>query len=184
MSTTTCIKCHEENAYYNGVNYECPNCDYEWEGSKETYIAFEEDEDAMYDDEEVKDFNVLLNTEKPFFKLKQGEFYNCTVGFLDHKFNYIQEPEIIIPLAFKENTNTFFVLFYNESVFKKYANCIEEISKMSYTQIENDSLETYFDEDFRSLVLLKMATTPHGKIIDLNTCLSDFKETETKSLIS
>jgi len=28
-----CPKCQEEDAYFNRVNYECPNCDYEWGNS-------------------------------------------------------------------------------------------------------------------------------------------------------
>ena len=27
---TECPKCHSEDAYHNGVTYECPECDYEW----------------------------------------------------------------------------------------------------------------------------------------------------------
>ena len=27
---TTCQNCGSENAYHNGVNYECPDCDHEW----------------------------------------------------------------------------------------------------------------------------------------------------------
>lgn len=29
--TTECPECHNEDAYHNGVCYECPECDYEWE---------------------------------------------------------------------------------------------------------------------------------------------------------
>lgn len=29
---TECPKCHCEDAFFNGVCYECPNCDYEWGG--------------------------------------------------------------------------------------------------------------------------------------------------------
>ena len=28
---TECPKCHCEDAYHNGVCYECPSCDYEWD---------------------------------------------------------------------------------------------------------------------------------------------------------
>jgi len=28
--TSTCVKCHNESAFFNGVSYECPDCDYEW----------------------------------------------------------------------------------------------------------------------------------------------------------
>lgn len=25
-----CLKCESENAYHNGVEYECPDCDHTW----------------------------------------------------------------------------------------------------------------------------------------------------------
>lgn len=28
---TDCPKCGSENAFFNGVCWECPDCDYEWE---------------------------------------------------------------------------------------------------------------------------------------------------------
>ncbi|AWH75528.1 hypothetical protein DCS32_15560 [Dokdonia sp. Dokd-P16] len=30
---TTCPKCGSEDAYHNGVEYECPKCDHEWSNS-------------------------------------------------------------------------------------------------------------------------------------------------------
>jgi protein PhnA len=29
--TVECPKCGMENAYHDGVNYVCPDCDYEWD---------------------------------------------------------------------------------------------------------------------------------------------------------
>ncbi len=29
--TCICPKCSMENAYFNGVCYECPDCDYKWD---------------------------------------------------------------------------------------------------------------------------------------------------------
>jgi uncharacterized Zn ribbon protein len=34
-----CPNCSNENAYHNGVQYECPDCDYEWDDG----IEFDED---------------------------------------------------------------------------------------------------------------------------------------------
>jgi DNA-directed RNA polymerase subunit RPC12/RpoP len=28
--TTNCPNCGDQNAYFNGYNYECPDCGYEW----------------------------------------------------------------------------------------------------------------------------------------------------------
>lgn len=37
-----CPNCGSENAYHNGVCYECPDCDYEWGGD-------DYDDDEWYD---------------------------------------------------------------------------------------------------------------------------------------
>lgn len=42
--TVTCPKCLCEDAYFNGVCYECPNCDYEWDAVNfEDTDGFDED---------------------------------------------------------------------------------------------------------------------------------------------
>lgn len=28
--TTNCPKCDNDNAYHNGISYECPDCGYSW----------------------------------------------------------------------------------------------------------------------------------------------------------
>jgi len=33
--TAKCPKCLEENAYFNGVCYECPDCDHTWGDDEE-----------------------------------------------------------------------------------------------------------------------------------------------------
>lgn len=45
----TCPKCGSESAYHNGVCYECPDCDYEWDDS--TTLDDDEDEDYEYDED-------------------------------------------------------------------------------------------------------------------------------------
>lgn len=39
--TIECPKCGSEDAFFNGVCYECPTCDYEWEADN---CEFEEEE--------------------------------------------------------------------------------------------------------------------------------------------
>ena len=39
--SVTCPKCFSEDAFFNGVCYECPDCDYEWGG-----VDFDESEDC------------------------------------------------------------------------------------------------------------------------------------------
>ncbi len=33
MNTTTCPQCDRDNAFYNGVCWECPDCGYSWDDS-------------------------------------------------------------------------------------------------------------------------------------------------------
>jgi hypothetical protein len=169
-NTITCIKCQEENAYYNGVIYECPDCDCEWDENQFEYI----DDDDDYDAEERNDLNKLLNLEKPFFKLQPGKVYNCKSGYLNSSFDYVEESEKIIPLAFKENSNTFCVLLFNEVVLKQYPNFSKDLAAMNYTYIANGGLDKYFYKDTLSLVALKVATNHIGKIINMDVCFSDF----------
>ena len=42
--SVTCPKCFSEDAFFNGVCYECPDCDYEWGG-----VDFDESDDLDED---------------------------------------------------------------------------------------------------------------------------------------
>lgn len=35
--TTECLKCGAEDAYFDGVKYVCPVCDYEWDDDNCTF---------------------------------------------------------------------------------------------------------------------------------------------------
>jgi protein PhnA len=37
IMTTECPNCGMENAYHDGVNYVCPDCDYEWDDGFDIY---------------------------------------------------------------------------------------------------------------------------------------------------
>lgn len=43
--TIECIQCGNENAYFNGNSYECPECGFEWNGDLDFDNKFELDED-------------------------------------------------------------------------------------------------------------------------------------------
>jgi uncharacterized Zn ribbon protein len=44
--TVTCPKCLDENAYFNGAEYECSNCDYKW--NDQQYKIEDEDDYLEY----------------------------------------------------------------------------------------------------------------------------------------
>ena len=52
----TCPRCQMENAYFDGVVYFCPDCDYEWTDSSVTID--EEDDDEDFDEEENEDDDI------------------------------------------------------------------------------------------------------------------------------
>lgn len=51
---TECPKCESENAYFDGVNYVCPDCGYEWE--EDDVLFLEEDDDDDDDDDDILRF--------------------------------------------------------------------------------------------------------------------------------
>lgn len=79
-----------ENAYFDGVVFVCPDCDFEWEYNSEQ-IIFDDDEE---DYSEFKELSIL-NT--PFFNLEHGKLYDCKV---EHEEGV--DDTSIIPLAFKK----------------------------------------------------------------------------------
>jgi uncharacterized Zn ribbon protein len=48
--TTDCPNCRNENAYFNGFNYECPDCGYEWDDNDNA-----EDGDLYFDEQDKKE---------------------------------------------------------------------------------------------------------------------------------
>jgi uncharacterized Zn ribbon protein len=78
-NTTTCVKCQEENAYNNGVIYECPDCDYKWDENQFEYIDVDDDEED-YDAEDRNDLNKLLNLENPFLNSNRVRFTTVKVA--------------------------------------------------------------------------------------------------------
>jgi hypothetical protein len=54
--TTDCPICGNENAYYNGLNYECPDCGYEWgdESDEEDYLDEQEQKELRLKKQEIQ----------------------------------------------------------------------------------------------------------------------------------
>ena len=65
----TCPKCHMENAYHNGIDMECPDCDNKWSINESSNHEIESD--SMFDD--------FAQYDSPFFSLEHGFLYDCKV---------------------------------------------------------------------------------------------------------
>lgn len=166
--TLECVVCHDENAFHNGVNFECPNCGSAWDEDEVLYNGLDND-----DDEEYKRLSKL---EKPFFTLKQGKVYECTVGYTDNDGEYSEERMKIVPLAFQANTNLSFIMMYEEKSFIKYPSAIADLSKMDFITLWNDGFDNYFDS-MSMIPNMVVATTEENTLIDYKgDMFSDFKE--------
>lgn len=53
--TETCPKCGDENAYFNGTNYYCPECGYEWDAIVDGANIREEIDKLIKDKDKDKD---------------------------------------------------------------------------------------------------------------------------------
>lgn len=95
----TCPFCENENAFHNGWNYECPDCDSAWDEHGNKLNDDEDDEDEIKEDETYKE-NAALQT--PFFTLKHGQLYKCKY-FCQWHFHFIFKiaPDSIVPNFYK-----------------------------------------------------------------------------------
>ena len=165
---TTCINCDEENAYFNGVCYECPDCDSQWDEDQF-------DSNDLEDESDNEEFNFLSELEKPFFTLKHGKIYECTVGYT-HNDTYLEEQIKLVPLAFKPNYNYFFVIIHIDKMQKEFPNAIKYLSNMDFTTLWNDGFENYFDGSINQPISLVVATTNDTTIISQKDVFFGFKE--------
>jgi len=46
----TCPKCSNENAFHNGLNYECPDCDFEWSDGLDLGDYYDDGDDDFIDE--------------------------------------------------------------------------------------------------------------------------------------
>jgi hypothetical protein len=169
--TLECIICQDENAFHNGVNYECPNCGSAWDEDEIFLNGLEADLENEEDDE----FKRLSKLEKPLFILKQGKIYECTVGF-ESRGEFTEEEIKIVPLAYKDNKNLLFITMYDDKSFTDYPNAITDLSKMDFIDLWNDGFENYFDS-ISMIPNMVVATTEDNSLIDHKGDLfSGFKE--------
>ncbi len=169
----TCLYCDNENAYHNGINYECPDCDAEWDNNG-NLLNGEYDED---DSEISKAFEELCKLDEPFFKLKHGQLYECKVDFYNSLEKEMQTETIsIIPLAFDSNKNRFWVLFDAKKFKEKYPEAVKDFIAMDFRTIWNDGINGYFEDSMVMPLSVICATTEHNAIVDYNSEMYDFIE--------
>jgi hypothetical protein len=166
--TFTCPRCGGETAFFNGVSYECPECDLEWgfDGDINNYKEeAENDTDDYYEE--------LAALEKPYFKLKHGKLYKCVMGCFDEKEKeYITEDICIVPLAFEENKNRLFILYLIKPEFYfENPKEIKRFAKMDFTTIWNDGITAgaynIIDTPFLDIIC---TSSEDGELIDSNDC--------------
>lgn len=171
--TCTCPYCDNENAYFNGVNYECPDCDSEWDVNGNLL-------NSDYDDDQEEGneaFEELCNLNKPFFKLNHGKLYQCKVDFYNPVVDEIQTETItIMPLAFDNNKNRFWILSDAKKIYDKFPEAIKDFIQMDFKTIWNDGIDGYFDDAMVMPLALICTTTEHNTIIEYNSEMHDFLE--------
>lgn len=148
--TLECPNCQMDNAYFNGITYECPECDYEWD----------ENDSADYEEDYLDDtYLKLIKLSEPFFKFQTGTLYKCNIM---HEKG--EEEMVIMPLAFESNKNRLLILFQADEVMKRNPPMIKEIAKMDFDYIMYDGIENDYPNDSVSTVLC--ATQQDGTLID------------------
>jgi hypothetical protein len=168
---TTCIKCQEENAYHNGVCYECPDCDYEWDENEILHNGLKESLDNQGDYQ----FKQLSKLQKPYFKLNHGKIYECTVVF-ESSDEFLEEQLKIVPLAFKENKNLFFILLYHGEIPDNFSETIKDLVKMDFITLWNDGLDNYFEVSEVPMNIVVSSTEENTLIDHKGDTFSNFKE--------
>jgi len=153
-----------DNAYFDGVMFVCPDCGYEWSNERISSARIVDFENEAYDR--------LIKFKKPFFKLKHGKLYDCTIES-DHGI----EDMSIIPLAFEETKNRQFVMIDARRLFNNNRSLVFEIIKMDFETIMNDGIQSEFPHDYESLTIV-CTTQEDGTFLDYLKCVySDFIET-------
>jgi len=128
--TVTCPACDNENAYFDGLLYTCPDCDYEW-----PFHGLKIDQQSSDKDDSYKDiYKLLIKLPQPFFRLEHGQLYSCKVEGEDGT-----GETTIIPLAFEEGKNRLFVLWYAGHIPAKYPDFLKEVTGKDFRTIKRDA---------------------------------------------
>jgi hypothetical protein len=125
--TVTCPECGNENAYFDGVLYKCPDCDHEW--SNDGLMI---DQESFHDDDIGKEaYEHLIKKSEPFFKLAHGQLYSCKV-------EEGKSETTIIPLAFENGKNRLFVLWNAGHIPEKYPEFLKEVASKDFRTIKRE----------------------------------------------
>lgn len=158
----TCPKCEEENSYFDGRAYTCPDCDYNWSISGTT-TAINPLRNSNYQN--------LASLEKPFFKLEHGKLYDCKVEH-DRGIESIS----IIPLAFEKGRNRQFVMIDARNLFAQNPDYVYNIIEMGFDYIMDDGIRADYPSGFEPVLC---ATQGDGTIIEYgNAVFFDFRITD------
>ena len=162
----TCPRCGMENAYFDGVVFICPDCDYEWAHD----AIMEPFSNATEDDTKHSE---LAKLSTPFFKLEHGKLYECKVK---HKKGI--EDLSIIPLAFKPGENLQFILINARRLSKTNPQYVREIIQMDYDYIYNDGVKADYPDDYDAMISI-CATREDRTLLDIEGFeYFDFKITD------
>jgi len=165
--TTVCIRCGEENAYFDGTFYVCPDCDCEWKPCQKTIIP---KNPPLFEDEYI--YDQLVKLERPFFKLKHGQMYNCKIHTKDST-----EEMSIIPLAFEKNKNRQFILVDAINQLNKNPQIVKEIIEKDFDYIWEYEQDKYRKE--YNALIYECATNEGNTLIDEEDAVFyDFHETK------
>lgn len=86
--TSECISCTMENAFFNGLQYECPDCDHVWDApgfnpdDVELELDFEDDEEddvKKWTAQEINDYIVQLQEDNNF---EDGQAHDVAAAIL------------------------------------------------------------------------------------------------------
>lgn len=165
MDTLTCSNCGMDNAYHNGVCYECPDCDHEWGGTES-----KKDENDWYREDGLLEYERHEKRSEPFFQLKHGQLYECMMDYANGS-----EMVTIIPLAFDAGKNRQYILFDGKKVAEKRPDYLTEIISMDFDYIWHDGIE---NDDIMNHILTDIcATTEEGTLINqIGDVFSEFRE--------
>jgi len=85
----------------------------------------------------------------------------------------------IVPLAFKEHSNLFWILFDAKTFSDKYPDAVADFIEMDFTTIWNDGIRHYFEDSMIMPLASLCATTDYNTIMDCSGEMYDFIEVTT-----
>lgn len=101
--TCECPNCSNDNAYFNGLNYECPDCDYEWSNKDSIFDNDDDDDEFLDETEKLELYYKKLDEQKVGESLNQQTFrdlYSPSWNF--EKFLILYPRESIDGIYFNE----------------------------------------------------------------------------------